>query len=1148
MPFGFCEHRNSASSIELAGSSHFFLEKTMSIRAFFAFFGNLGGGRDISKKADRSSRRLSLESLENRELLSVSISTTEFAAIRAEYANLNLSAKMTDYNIIEVGGSGSPDDNSFAFSDPGLRSAINRAINTPENDLIVIRTGNTSSQNTITLDTYLAITSNVKGSVTIVSLDRDASTFNNTLTIDANKKSTVLDIGSGATVALAGLTFTGGYGGGIDSAGMLTVDKCTITGNSASSYGAGGGIYCSSTLTVTSSKITGNSASYGGGIYCTSTLTVKNSKITGNSASYGGGIYSDYSNYSSRTVSVTDSTISTNTASNYGGGIYIDYYAIATVTGNTITGNSACYGGGIYSSASSMSMTNNTITENKASDDGGGIRNSGTMTVTGGSITGNKASDGGGICNSGTMTVTDSSISGNRATSDYTYSTYGGGGIYNSGTMTVMGSSITGNSVEYTGTYSSASYGGGGIFNTGDLTVNGNSSITKNSTTGNAGSGLGGGILNFNGYSMTVESSTIAGNSAQHGGGGIYISSGGTQKIINSMVAGNSTQYGGGIFTNKNGGALTVTNCTVAGNLATGTAGKAGAGIYYAAGTLTLNNTIVAKNSGNDDIYDGQSAHTEAPSGNNSLIGNGDGIYHALDNINGNIVGGAATGFIDPQFALIPTISASTTGLNYNSNNWNLNLKTGSPAIDKGNNNLAVDAKGNKLTKDLAGRSRFDGQVDMGAYECQVLPPDLEASNGGTVTPNPVTKNNTFSVTTGTIQNVGEKASGNYTVTFYALTSTTQDITTGDKLGSVTMASLAAGASTTVTLNNISTASLAAGTYYIGWNITGVSGETVTNNNSARNMTALTVNPAPAPDLAASNGGTAPTSVTKGNTFSVTSGTIQNICNAASGSYTVTFYLLTNTTQTVTTGTNLGSVSMSSLAAGASTASTLSNISTTSLNAGTYYIGWDITGVSGETVTSNNSARNTTALTVNPAPLTAITLSTTSPQVGVTITTTLAPAGATATYQWQRLVNSTWQDITLNGKSSSYTPVADDVGYQLRVTAIGTGNYTGSVTSNPTNATMPAPILDLVASNGGTAPTSVTKGGTFSVTSGTIQNIGNVASGSYTVTFYLLTSTTQTVTTGTSLGSVSMASLAAGASTAAALNNISTTSLNTTAQ
>ena len=86
------------------------------------------------------------------------------------------------------------------------------------------------------------------------------------------------------------------------------------------------------------------------------------------------------------------------------------------------------------------------------------------------------------------------------------------------------------------------------------------------------------------------------------------------------------------------------------------------------------------------------------------------------------------------------------------------------------------------------------------------------------------------------------------------------------------------------------------------------------------------------------------------------------------------------------------------------------------------------------------------------APLTGITPSTNSPQVGTQITTTFLPAGATANYQWQRLVNSTWQNITTNGTSNSYTPVAADVGYQLRVTATGTGNYTGTTTSSPTNA------------------------------------------------------------------------------------------------
>ena len=49
-------------------------------------------------------------------------------------------------------------------------------------------------------------------------------------------------------------------------------------------------------------------------------------------------------------------------------------------------------------------------------------------------------------------------------------------------------------------------------------------------------------------------------------------------------------------------------------------------------------------------------------------------------------------------------------------------------------------------------------------------------------------------------------------------------------------------------------------------------------------------------------------------------------------------------------------------------------------------------------------------------------------------------------------MNSDWQDITTNGTSSSYTPVAADLGHQLLVVATGNGYYTDSVTSTATNA------------------------------------------------------------------------------------------------
>ena len=264
------------------------------------------------------------EGMETRLLLAVSLA--EFNTIRAANPDLNLSANMADYNIIEVGVASPNGTSSFAFSEAGLRAAIDRAALTTTSDLIVIRTSAASvSQNTIYLGGELVININASthGSVTIVSLG-DAQ-----LTLDAQKRSyRVLNISnSNANVSLAGLKITGGTvtgnGGGIYSSGTLTVTNSIITGNTASSSSySGGGIYVSgsnSKLTVTYSVITGNtSAGTGGGIYAnTSTVEVVNSVIAENKASSGGGLYVN------STSKVVNSTITRNTTTGTGGGMYL---------------------------------------------------------------------------------------------------------------------------------------------------------------------------------------------------------------------------------------------------------------------------------------------------------------------------------------------------------------------------------------------------------------------------------------------------------------------------------------------------------------------------------------------------------------------------------------------------------------------------------------------------------------------------------------------------------------------------------------------------------------------------------------------------------------------------------------------------------
>ncbi|MBN2809924.1 MAG: right-handed parallel beta-helix repeat-containing protein [Deltaproteobacteria bacterium] len=118
------------------------------------------------------------------------------------------------------------------------------------------------------------------------------------------------------------------YGGGIfNNYGHLSMQNCTISGNSAISHG-GGGISNDGTATIQNCTIYGNSANiYGGGIRNHSTATVQNCTISGNSLEYygGGGIFND------GTATVRNTILAGNTA---GGSDGADYY---NDSGGTLT-------------------------------------------------------------------------------------------------------------------------------------------------------------------------------------------------------------------------------------------------------------------------------------------------------------------------------------------------------------------------------------------------------------------------------------------------------------------------------------------------------------------------------------------------------------------------------------------------------------------------------------------------------------------------------------------------------------------------------------------------------------------------------------------------------------------------------------------
>ena len=221
-----------------------------------------------------------------------------------------------------------------------------------------------------------------------------------------------------------------GRGGGVyvySGSGTFNMYGGSITGNRAT--GDGGGVYKS-----------GSNSSfnmYGG-------------SITGNTAnSYGGGVYVDGGGFtmSGGTIGGTK-TGETNTATYGGGGVYAK--ANFEMTGGSITGNETNRGGGVYvtgkgsftMSASADGQNIPSITGNNATENGGGvyvIGSSSTFEMTGGSITGNNAAYGGGVYTVNEFKMYGGSITGNNAyKSDY-ISTFGGGVCVGSGIFTVSG-------------------------------------------------------------------------------------------------------------------------------------------------------------------------------------------------------------------------------------------------------------------------------------------------------------------------------------------------------------------------------------------------------------------------------------------------------------------------------------------------------------------------------------------------------------------------------------------------------------------------------------------------------------------------------------------------------------------------------------
>ncbi|MBR4752424.1 MAG: hypothetical protein IK077_11750 [Thermoguttaceae bacterium] len=151
-------------------------------------------------------------------------------------------------------------------------------------------------------------------------------------------------------------------------------------------------------------------------------------------------------------------------------------------------------------------------------------------------------------------------------------------------------------------------------------------------------------------------------------------------------------------------------------------------------------------------------------------------------------------------------------------------------------------------------------------------------------------------------------------------------------------------------------------------------------------------------------------------------------------------------------------------------------------------------------------------------PIASISLNTTLPLVGTALTATLSPdadAQTAATYQWYRkeyddgIKMTIWKAIA-NATSPSYTPTADDVGKELKVAAVGIGNYAGTVFAKTSPVrSEDSGVADIAVSNAGKiSSVAIVPNGAWSVDGIVLTNVGESESDDVALSFYATVSGT----------------------------------------
>lgn len=273
------------------------------------------------------------------------------------------------------------------------------------------------------------------------------------------------------------------------------------------------------------------------------------------------------------------SSISASSSANCGA-VYVKNGGKFAMNGGKITG---CmfknqYSGAVALANGTMTMTDGTISGNTASEynAAGGVLVNGTssLAMSGGTIADNTAKRGGGVCvrENGTFTMSGGTISGNSTavkSDTIQQPNAGGGGVFveDNAAFEMTNGTITGNKTN--------GMGGGvatAVLSENDTVGGGRFHMTGGTISDNTAS-CGGGVYSWSGRDRVVlEGGNIVNNTAYRQGGGVYVSHAPWSITIkNALITANkATIQGGGIWSCPVGTVSLGTDAAVFGN----TAGK----------------------------------------------------------------------------------------------------------------------------------------------------------------------------------------------------------------------------------------------------------------------------------------------------------------------------------------------------------------------------------------------------------------------------------------------------------------------------------------------------------------------------------------------------------------------------------------------